>query len=468
MMTTSAGRSKVPRSVVVLDVGATNVDVVQFSSEFQIIDKCSTTSLRIPAPPYLSLDAESVINFALQSIQTFDQNVPVDAIVPCTHGSAVALLDGKGELALPVMSYLSPVPDHVAVAYKEFEPPFSEVFAPTNPGALTVARQLFWQEHEFPADFARVRTIMPYPQYIAFRLCGERSSDISSLGAQTHLWAPRDRSFSSLARNRGWSTLIEPLRSAGDALGPLRGIDLKGEGIVFCGIHDSSASFLQVAQLEPAVLLSTGTWIIGFDTEAELTSLDPLRDQVANVRPDGRPIASARFMGGEEFSMIAKVSGDAQPSLAAVQDLIDGGTMALPSFTDSGGPIPGTGGRGVIIGPQPETEEGLVSLATLYVALMTTQLLEGLGSTKLVLVDGVFAESKTFMALLARLLPDREVFSIQRTAGSAHGAASLVLQDRAPRLKLKEIAAATLRGLDDYREVWVEKAKKSQKNGVRQ
>ena len=95
----------------------------------------------------------------------------------------------------------------------------------------------------------------------------------------------------------------------------------------------------------------------------------------------------------------------------------------------------------------------MASLATLYVALMTTQLLEGLGSTKLVLVDGVFAESKTFMALLARLLPDREVFSIQRTAGSAHGAASLVLQDRAPRLKLKEIAAATLRGLDDYRGV---------------
>ena len=236
--------------------------------------------------------------------------------------------------------------------------------------------------------------------------------------------------------------------------------------MVLCGIHDSSASFLQIAHLEPVVLLSTGTWIIGFDTETELSSLDQYCDQVANVRPDGRPIASARFMGGEEFALLAGDHAEVQPRLGAVEKLIKDGTMALPSFTDSGGPMPETGGRGAVIGPAPATAVSQVSLATLYTAQMTAYLLKGLGTTKRVVVDGVFAENDIFMRVLANLLDDREIFAIQGSAGSSRGAASLALNSAHPRIGLKAIAPAVLRGLGAYWTQWVEETKKSRDKWV--
>ena len=96
------------------------------------------------------------------------------------HGSALALLDETGALALPVMSYLADMPPDIAKAYAAIEPPFEEVLAPVNPGALTLARQLLWQETHFPDAFARVRTILPYAQYIACRLAGIAASEASA------------------------------------------------------------------------------------------------------------------------------------------------------------------------------------------------------------------------------------------------------------------------------------------------
>ncbi len=465
-MISTHGQADPPRSIVVIDVGATNIDFVQFGADLEVIDKRGTPAVRQSAPPYLSLDVEHALTCAREAIRAFDQTCPVDAVVPCTHGSAVALIDEAGDLVFPVMSYLSPVPDPVAKQYEKIAPEFSEVFAPTNPGALTVARQLFWLETDFPVDFAGVKNILPYAQYIAFRLCGEMASDICSLGAQTHLWAPLDAEFSQLARDRGWADLFAPIRAPDDRLARMKEGELRGEGRVLCGIHDSSANFLQVAHLEPVVLLSTGTWIIAFDTEAALGRLDPGRDQVANVRVDGRPIASARFMGGEEYAVIAGDAVEARPTIAAVQELVAAGTMALPSFTDSGGPVSGTGGKGTTVGQPPRSAAERVSLAALYTALMTDYLLAGLGATQRVVVDGVFAGNPVFTGLLAAFMPERDVATIDGPAGSARGAASLALGQSSPRLGLAPVAPAVIAGLEAYRLRWREEVKTLQHKGT--
>ena len=443
-----------PRSIVAIDVGATNVDVVQFSPELQVIARKGTGAERKAAPPYLHLDADKIIGFAIDAIRQFDRELPVDAIVPCTHGSAAGLLTQDGNLALPIMSYLADVPGEVATAYAAVEPAFGEVFAPTNPGALTLARQLLWQQMSFPEEFARVQSILPYAQYIAFRLSGVQASEITSLGAQTHLWAPLDRDFSGLAKSQGWAERVAARRPAGDPLGALRGAPLQGEGIVHCGIHDSSASFLQYAALEPVILLSTGTWIIAFDTGAGLTSLDAARDQVANLRIDGSPIASARFMGGEEFGMIAGAGNLAAPDPEVVRMLMAQGTMALPSFTDSGGPVPGTGGQGRIVGPLPQTDAARASLAALYTAMMTALALDRLGQTKRIVVDGVFARNACFMGLLAALMPDRAIHRVTGEGGSARGAASLALPGAVPGLELSGTEPADIPELPGYFSRW--------------
>ncbi|MDA4848661.1 FGGY-family carbohydrate kinase [Hoeflea poritis] len=455
--------SKSPRSVVAIDVGATNIDVIQYSAELEVIEQRSAGALRREAPPYLSLDVEHVIEFALHSIADFDRGVPVDAIVPCTHGSAVALLDEQGELVFPVMSYLAAIPDDIAEAYADIEPSYGEVFAPTNPAALTVARQLLWQETSFPEAFSRVRTILPYAQFLAYRLSGVLSAEVTSLGAQTHLWAPGNADFSALAKCRRWSDLIAPMRRAGDRLGPLRMEDINGRGTVLCGIHDSAASYLQFARHEPLVLLSTGTWIIAFDSSTDLQRLDAHRDQVANVKIDGTPIGCARFMGGEEYGRLCGEGNEASATLDDVKALISSGTFALPSFTDSGGPMPGTGGQGRILGNSPTTDTERASLATLYAALMTAFSLDRLGDTGRVVVDGVFARNDVFLALLGALLPKREIFQVHGAAGSARGAASLALPEPQPDVAVEQTPPPHVPGLERYFAAWLEKSQNAEK-----
>lgn len=452
-----------PRSIVAIDVGATNIDVFQYSAELEVIEQRATSAQRREAPPYLSLDVEHVIEFALRSIVDFDRGVPVDAIVPCTHGSAVALIDERGELVLPVMSYRAAVPDDIAKAYADIEPAFEEVFAPTNPGALTVARQLLWQETSFPEEFGRVRTILPYAQFLAYRLSGVLSAEVTSLGAQTHLWASGNADFSTLAKRRRWADLIAPMRLAGDRLGPMRMADLNGQGSVLCGIHDSAASFLQFMRHEPLVLLSTGTWIIAFDSGADLDRLDPHRDQVANVKTDGTPIACARFMGGGEYGHICGEGNDASATMDCVKALISSGKFALPSFTDSGGPMPGTGGHGRILGKHPTSETERASLATLYTALMTAFSLDCLGNTGRVVVDGVFARNDVFLAVLGALLPKRDVFRVHGEAGSARGAASLALPEPQPDVALEQAPRRPIPGLEPYFAAWLEKSQNAEK-----
>ncbi len=447
----------IPRSIAVIDVGSTNTKLFHFGPDLSIIEQRSQPVALVKQPPYTQIDPDAVLAFAVEAIQQFDAIVPVDAIVSSCHGSSLALLDANGALAFPIMSYLNEVPHDIAEAYGAIEPPFSEVLAPTNPLGLTLGRQLLWQETHWPDVFAEVSVIQPYAQYIGFRLSGVLASEVTSLGAQTHLWAPIEKKFSSLARDRGWDRLMAPIREAHDVLGPAKDLSLNGRGHVFCGIHDSNANYLRYAQLAPLCLLSTGTWIIAFDSVASIEDLNGEKDQVSNSTASGDPIGCARFMGGEEYARIAGPSPSGVPDLSAVQKLIDQKVMALPSFTDSGGPVPWTGGNGRISGVSALGDDDAASLASLYTAQMTALTLQGLAGAERVVIDGVFAQNDVFLSILAGLLPDHSVHRSLESQGTAAGAATLALPDpeQAPLPAYEPVSKKNVSGLQDYHARWV-------------
>ncbi|MBM1218667.1 hypothetical protein JQU17_00545 [Ponticoccus sp. SC2-23] len=444
-----------PRSIVVIDVGATNAKVVQIGPDLTIMQDRSVPVAPLDGGLYQILDSEAVLNFASAAILDFDRRTSVDAIVPCTHGSALALLTADGELALPMMSYLARVPDDIAQIYDTIAPAFDEVRAPTNPGALTLGRQLLWQETYWPDAFAQVDSILPYAQYIAFRLCGVRATEVSAMGAQTHLWAPEARAYSSLARVRGWDSLFPPMRAADDVLGQIRDMELTGRGDVLCGVHDSNANYVRYLSGGPMVLLSTGTWIIAFDSDGSIMGLDGARDQVSNTTVSGAPVACARFMGGEEYARIAGRDNPHRASVAGVAALVRDGVMALPSFTDSGGPVPHRGGRGEILGTSSIMEEALANLATLYTAQMTSVALDALGRTEKVVVDGPFATNIAFLQTLCALMPGRRILRALEAQGTALGSASLAIGAAAPEPRIDPVATPDIPGLEAYHHHWM-------------
>ena len=67
---------------------------------------------------------------------------------------------------------------------------------------------------------------------------------------------------------------------------------------MLAGVHDSNANYLRylAAGQKKFTLLSSGTWIIGFDTETRLENLIEEKDTVSNTDVFGNHVAAAGFL----------------------------------------------------------------------------------------------------------------------------------------------------------------------------
>jgi hypothetical protein len=109
------------------------------------------------------------------------------------------------------------------------------------------------------------------------------------------------------------------MAKAWETVGTLRseflGSEFRGHGAVLAGVHDSNANYLRylAAGQKKFTLLSSGTWIIGFDTETGMENLREEKDTVSNTDVFGNHVGSSRFFGGREFELLSDgTSGDGQ------------------------------------------------------------------------------------------------------------------------------------------------------------
>lgn len=458
---TNAQLHSPPRGIAVVDVGFTNTKVILYDHTLSVLAERKITSPHHDGEHYREIDVGPILDFARAAILELDAIAPIDAIVPSAHGACIVSLTADGSLAVPVMDYMSEPPPEILAAYRQHMPGFEETYSPLLPMSLLHTVQLFWQQTALPEAFARTRTILPLMQYIAFGLGGRSVTEISSMSCQSHLVDMRSGAPSSFSRGFGWDKLFAPMAKAWDVVGTFPS-KLNGKGHILAGVHDSNANFLRYlcGGQSRFTLLSTGTWIIGFDTEADMLKLDHSKDIVANKSVFGKTVACCRFFGGKEFEVLSQGADGSKASLAALSRLMDKGTMALPSFTDSGGPMPGTGGKGHCTGPSPQSAEDHASLASLYCALMVSESLDALHSNHTVIVDGPFSQNDVFLSVLASLRPLQTIMASEARDGTAAGAACLALMPggKLPHIALamRKIAPALIPSMIAYQSRWKE------------
>jgi len=455
---------QLPRGIAVIDAGKTNTKIVLFGPDGRPVAERKAASLNHEGPPYRAIDPAPLVELCRRILPELDAILPIDVVVPSAHGAALACLAADGSLPLPVMDYNAEPPPEIIAAYHKVQPPFEEVFCSLLPMALTHGLQLFWQQQAFPREFARVRTVVTWIQYVAFLLSGKLVAEISSLACQTHLLNIRDGGYSSLVKRMGWEPLFPPMAQAWETIGTLRGEFLgggfRGRGAVLAGVHDSNANYLRylAAGNKKFTLISSGTWIIGFDTETGMENLIEEKDTVSNTDVFGNHVGSSRFFGGHEFELLSDGASGDIATLAAVQDIITAETYALPSFSDGGGPVPHTGQRGRILGAPPATPEQKASLASLYCALMVAECLAALGSKHDIIVDGPFSKNVVFLQILAQLRQGQKLWESDLRDGTTAGAACLALMPdgvlpHVP-LSLTTIASQNLSNLASYQTAW--------------
>lgn len=416
--------------IAVIDIGKTNAKVVLVDLE-SLREVASRRTANRPRGdgPYPHHDVEALWTFILDALAALRREHEVDAICVTTHGATAVLLDAEGNLALPVLDYEHGGPDGSRAEYEAVRPSFEETGSPPLPLGLNLGAQLFWQERSFPDAFTRAASILTYPQYWAWRLCGVPAGEVTSLGCHTDLWEPRAGDFSALAERTGWRKRFPPLRAAGDRLGAVLPEIAERTGLdpstpVLCGIHDSNASLLPhlLAREAPFAVVSTGTWVVSMSVGAKPVALDAARDTLVNVDAFGNPVPSARFMGGREFELLAGGLA-AEPLQEEAEAVVAERIAILPSVQPGSGPFPAMKTRR--LGRAELTPGETAAAASFYLAMMTATCLDLIGAQGPAIVEGPFAANRLFTGMLAAATGRPVLAGTGEGTGTSVGAALL-------------------------------------------
>ncbi len=418
------------RHVAVIDIGKTNAKLalvdLETLEEKAVVTRPNTV---LPGPPWPHFDLDGHWDFLLDALAGFHVTHGVGAISVTTHGASVALLDGAGNLAAPMLDYEHTGLDEMAAVYDRIRPDFAETGSPRLGMGLNIGAQLHWMFETDPGLKARTETILTYPQYWGYRLTGARATDMSSLGCHTDLWNPHASRFSSLVERLGIADKIAPARPSADLLGPIlpeiaRRTGLAPDTPVHAGIHDSNASLLPhiLGRSAPFSVVSTGTWVIVMSVGGAPVALDPGSDTLINVNALGQPVPSARFMGGREYAL-AMGGARVEPSAADIRAVLEGKVMLMPALVGNSGPFRGR--KAHWLGGEPAPGSGARAAAVaFYLALETAHCLALIGHRGPVIVEGPFARNRACLDMLAAATGAAVVASATAT-GTSQGAALL-------------------------------------------
>jgi sugar (pentulose or hexulose) kinase len=454
---------------IVADFGKTTSKLTLWSKNGAVLHRTTRANTVQNCGQYRSLDIEGTGRWLIESLKSF-ANHPVEAIIPVAHGAAVLGLR-HGAVAFPPLDYEQPIPNAVTAAYRKCRDPFAMTGSPALPDGLNMGCQLAWLEQLHGEGFTN-SVLLPYAQYWAWLLSGVMRSEITSLGCHTDLWAPDINDFSPLAKARGWSAQFAPLAAAGDKIGTLRPDIAALTGLaetvsIHTGLHDSNAALLAARNFpeianKDATILSTGTWFIAMRSPAlpiATRQLADSRDCLVNIDAFGQAVPSARFMGGREIEMLIGINtdqvdllADQDQMLAAVQQVVDDGTMALPNFAPGNGPFQSATGRWI---HRPQNGMLRRAAACLYAALVAKTSLSLIGSKDILLVEGRFAKAGVFVRALAQLCPDLAVYTANKDIDVSFGALRLINPALRPNGVLRRVLPLDV-DLSSYTQKWHE------------
>jgi sugar (pentulose or hexulose) kinase len=456
---------------VVLDIGKTVSKASLWRPDGTLIKRCTRSNPRIHLERYDALDAAGIESWLTQILPDFARSAEVSSIIPVAHGAAAAIVRGN-RLSTPPFDYESPIPDAVRHDYDQLRDAFALTGSPALANGLNLGAQLFYQQTLQPHLLPEDALILPWPQYWSWRLSGAAASEVTSLGCHSDLWRPRECAPSHLSVSRGWAAHIAPLHVAADVLGALTADWCERTGLsrhihVHCGLHDSNAA-LFAARAYPEIagrdftVLSTGTWFVAMRslTDAagfEIETLPEARDCLVNVDVHGKPVPSARFMGGREIELLTGADAiriEQAAHQGALQDalprVLAAGAAVLPSFAPGSGPY---GNRpGSWMSPPIDPYERAAAVA-LYVALLADSSLDLIGAGNALLVEGRFAESELFVRALASLRATSIVYRAPAQHEVAFGALRVLYPTLRPQAALARVIPLD-HDLSDYRQRW--------------
>ncbi len=363
-----------------------------------------------------------------------------------TYGASFVHLDQEGKPVTPLYNYLKPFPeDLMADFFNRFGPEEEWATQTASPvmGMLNSGLQLYWLKYRRPEAFSRIHHSLHLPQYCSCLFSGKYVSEYTSIGCHTGLWDFQVKDYHRWVYQEDIDRLLPPIQPTTSAFD----VEFEGKNIkVGVGIHDSSAALLPyiIANKEPFLLVSTGTWSITLNPYSQVAlDLESLKKDCLNyMRADSRPARAARLFLGNEYKIwvrkLASHFGRPYESHRTVKpnpEIL----KKLERFTEPVFRWESIKRPGQQKNDQRHTDLSVFSsyeeayhqlmreLASLQVA--SIQLARGRTPVRKIYIDGGFVDNELFLQLLALALSEFELIKTESPLGSALGAA-MAIHDR--------------------------------------
>ncbi|MFV0379024.1 MAG: FGGY family carbohydrate kinase [Mangrovibacterium sp.] len=351
-------------------------------------------------------------------------------------------MDENGERLTPVYNYLKPVSESIAQRLFQANGAKAEFCCRTASPALGMLLnsgiQLLWLKQEKPELFARVKSVLHFPQYLSYILCGQVVSEPTSIGCHTFLWDFDNHCYHPWLVENGIQ-LPQPVTN--DVVFESQIADKKL--LVGTGIHDSSASLVPYlkASAEPFILVSTGTWCISmnpFNAEP-LTALQLEQDCLCFLSPDGQQVKSSRLFMGHFHEVWAgklaqhfQTENDRFKTVACSEELIKWANSYFKSksyFFSKGKEGIEEALKSLDLSIFSTYEEAYTKLMIDLTALCISSIhliIQAADNTSKLYVSGGFARNPIFIHLLKQHFDNKEIVTSDIDNASALGAALVV------------------------------------------
>lgn len=437
---------------VVLDIGKTNVKLTFVdSSNNKTLYSFRTKQENIIRRSIKILNSNSIYEWALTKIVFVGRKYSLDKFVCTAHGTSIALIGEQNQEILACTDYeykFDKIFDH----YKRLAPNFNESFTPFLENGLNIGQQIYYLYKKNPKMIKNTKFILTYPQYIAWKLSGNFSSEISYLGCHTHLWDFKKNKLSSFVKKLRLENKFPPMRKAWEVIGQKKIANSNLQ--IVNGVHDSNASYLYFknSNIKNFTLVTTGTWYIIFNQKTSLTNLNPNLDMLANIDVFGKPVPTIRFMGGREYDNLMKVFKITK-NTKVLKNFNYKNYLIYPSYASGGAFI----NKKININFFKKLKKGQIYyLICLYIAFVINFSLNKMKSSNTIILDGPITKNITIMKILSSLRPKQLVLKNKKEIGTTLGATNLFNIKKKNKLQTVDIPKYQNQSMKSSYKLWEE------------
>lgn len=418
-----------PDVIAVIDVGKTNKKLLLFDTQYHVLTEETVT---LPESKdedgFPCEDLRLLKTYVAECIGKLSGNKEFNwkAINFTAYGASLVHLDQGGQELTPLYNYLKPFPhtlqDDLLEKYGGEGRLCAETASPAM-GSLNAGLQLWRLKNEQPEVFDSIRHSLHLPQYLPWLLNRQAVSDITSIGCHTMLWDFMQKKYHRWIAEEGICAKLAPVTGCSNTFPVVTGNTAVRSGI---GLHDSSAALIPylIHDTSTFILISTGTWNITlnpFNSDA-LTAEEVAAGCLYYLSYTGTPVKASRLFAGrwhdhlkDQMADHFQLNRNFYKTIAFDPHML---TVPVPQ-------VPHQDPGNIDLSVFSSADEAYHFMMSLLVDQQLACISQVMNNkpVKRVYVDGGFSRNEVFMNLLARRLPDFEVFAANIHQASALGAA---------------------------------------------